>query len=78
MFGVDAGEGRRPASGDGRADSHTVVSARRILLVAVTLSSYRHPAGPVGQQRTSMEDQEVASVNIGDPEAALFGQNNGY
>src|SRR6185437_5055756 len=28
--------------------------------------------GPVSQQRTSMEDQEVASVNTGDPEAALY------
>ena len=37
-----------------------------------------YPAGPVGQQRTSMEDQEVASVNTGDPEAALFGRNDGY
>jgi len=25
-----------------------------------------------------MEDQEAASVNTGDPEAALFGRNDGY
>jgi hypothetical protein len=25
-----------------------------------------------------MEDQEVASVNTGDPETARFGRNNGY